>query len=34
VYEQGSVLSALPMKYRSPLGDVDAALEILRQLTG
>ncbi len=34
VYEEGSVLSTLAMKYRSALGDADAALQILRQLTG
>jgi hypothetical protein len=33
LYEEGSVLSSLRVDYRSPLGDVDAALGILRQLT-
>lgn len=33
VFEEGSVLSAMPLDYRSPLGDVEAALEVLRHLT-
>jgi glycosyltransferase involved in cell wall biosynthesis len=32
VYEDGSVLSTMTFEYRSPLGDVAAALEVLRRM--